>query len=89
VLEELTPIVNVRNEPAHAKKGQARLSEAAARELLAKLEPFLKENDAECVSFIEDLGGVEGSETLAAFIENFDFQSAHEELLRIQRISGI
>jgi len=44
--------------------------------LFNKLEKLLKESDVECLSLIEDLQAIPGSETIVAQIKDFDFEHA-------------
>jgi len=58
---------------------------AAVRKLLEDLEPFLKDSDPECLSFIDDLRFVPGSEELIRQIENFDYKPAMESLSELMK----
>jgi len=83
VLDELIPVAQTINEVIQEKKSRTNWDKAAVNDLLNKLEPLLLKDDAECLSFTDDLSEIEGCEALITFIENFDFQSAHDELIRI------
>jgi len=83
VIIEFTPMAQESAMESSQQKAPGRLDEAAARELLEKLEPLLDEGDADSLSFTDDLRGIEGSDALIEFIDNFEFQSAHEELIRL------
>jgi len=56
------------------------LDAPAARRLLEKLAPILKDNDPECLALVDDLRQVQGSEALVRHIEDFDFSKAMDAL---------
>ena len=60
------------------------LDTAAARKLLEELEPILKDNDPECLTFVEGLRLIPGSEELIRQMENFDFKLAMESLVELR-----
>jgi len=52
--------------------------------LLDKLESLLQRSDAECLMLLDELRHVSGSAELIILMENFDFESAYDELLRLK-----
>jgi len=80
VLDEITPIANMLNEPAHDKNNQTLLDDEAVRELLEKIEPLLKESDPECLEYSDSLKLIPGSEKMLSYMEDFEFESAAELL---------
>ena len=80
VLEEFAPIAH---ESMEQKGEQGRLDKAAAQELLSELALLLKQDDAECLSYVDRLRAVKGSEKLVMLIEAFEFKSAYEVLLAL------
>jgi len=83
VLLEFAPAVLEAQELEENKKAHEHLNETAAHELLEKLKPLLNEGDTDSLSFADDLRGVTGSGKLIELIENFEFQDAYEELIRL------
>ena len=69
----------IQNEDAAAEPADTE----AALKLLDELKPILKRSDAECLMFIDDLRAVPGSSEMITLMENFDFDSAYDELERI------
>jgi len=49
------------------------------------LEYLLKDSDFECLSLVDDLRTVKGSETLVEMVMNLDFKLALEELGKLRR----
>jgi len=77
VLTELAPLVK-----------KLRVSEtpikthdiAEAQRILNELEPLLIDSNTDCISYIDDLRSIPGSEELIAQLEDFDFKLALESL---------
>jgi len=82
VISEFMTMVNEPIESVSTKS----LNSEASRKLLTKLKPILKDNDPECMSFINDLRLIPGSEKLIKQIEDFDFKSAMDSLVEIMKI---
>jgi PAS domain S-box-containing protein len=61
------------------------LEKAEARKLLMNLLPVLEENDASCLSFVNELRRVRGSEELVKQIEGFDFKGAAGTLKELEK----
>ena len=80
VIAELTPLAGQTAAPAVTGLPP---DPAAALELLQKLEPLLLDNDPECISFINDLRSIPGSENLIRQIEDFDFSPAMDSLVEL------
>jgi len=59
------------------------LDARSARKLLEELEPLLKDSDPECLTYIDSLKSISGSEELIRLIEDFDFKSALHALTEI------
>ncbi|MCL2718824.1 MAG: transporter substrate-binding domain-containing protein [Lachnospiraceae bacterium] len=76
VLTEFAALVNDQAPPLPAA-GEPYDPESA-RKLLERLKPLLKDNDSECLSFINELKSIPGSEDLVKQIESFDFNNAAE-----------
>jgi len=55
------------------------LDSISAVKLLEELKPLLEMGDIECLSFIDRLRAVEGSEELIGKMESYDFETAFEE----------
>jgi len=58
---------------------------ASARELLDELEPLLHDNDSDCITYIDKLRGIKGSEELIRLIDNFDFGLALGSLEKLRQ----
>jgi len=81
VLAELQPVFdahNAKNKPANF------LEKKQALELFEKIEPMLENSNPECIQILDSLRAVKGSETLAAHIENYDFENALEALVALK-----
>jgi len=61
------------------------IDEIAVHNLFEKLENLIKEDNADCVSLIDDLRVVHGSEILIEHLENFDFALALEALSLLRK----
>jgi CheY-like chemotaxis protein len=64
------------------------LDKASTLNLLNKLKPLLEESDTECISYVNELRSVSGSETLIKQIEDFDFIPALESLAALNKLHG-
>jgi len=82
VLAELTPLVK---ETPASDVPTAVLDTAVTQKLLDVLEAMLKDHDSDCISYIDDLRTVPGSEKLRKQIENFDFEIALDSLLELRK----
>ena len=60
------------------------LDNAAMCKLLEDLEPLLKDNDPECLSFVDKLKSILGSEELIQQMEDFNFKPAMETLIQLK-----
>jgi len=60
------------------------LDSDSALELLNELEPLLDDNDSDCITYIDKLRGITGSEELIRQIDNFDFKPALETLVKLR-----
>jgi ERCC4-related helicase len=54
-------------------------------ELLAKLEPLLKDSDADCLNLLDEISAIPGAEHLADQIEEYDFKYALEALENLKK----
>jgi len=79
VIKELAPMAYEQPTPSPAELMDA----IAARKLLEELEPMLNDSDLECMSFINELRLIPGSEELIRQIENFEFKLAMEALVKL------
>jgi len=50
------------------------------REIIAKLEPVLNRHSTECMSMLDDIRSIPGSEELARLVDEFEFKKAVTEL---------
>jgi HPt (histidine-containing phosphotransfer) domain-containing protein len=82
VLRELAPLVEYAKKPVR-KAGS--LDKFKVLELFEKLKPLLSSNNTDCLELIDDLRGVEGSETLIEQMENFEFIPAAETLAGLEQ----
>jgi len=60
------------------------LDDAGALELMDKLEPMIAEGDVDCMSFVDDLQSIPGSEELIRSMEDFDFKLAYVSLKKLR-----
>jgi len=79
VLTELTPLT------CELKKSLTPLDSKTAIKILDELEPLLRDNDPECLSHIENLLLIPGSEELINNIESFNFDLAAETLAKLKQ----
>ena len=88
VLEKLAPLLaeavtqNARNENETP-------DEEKVRELFEKVEVMLVNINPECMSLLDDIRAVPGTDELARQIENFDFAAAAETLFIIKEKMGM
>ena len=80
-LAELAPLVRENAAPRTVEL----LDGKTALKVLNELEPLLREGDPECLSFIERLYLIPGSEELIDHIESFDFRLAAESLDELKK----
>ena len=76
VLARLTPVLD----EVEARSDAVPLDEEKVRELFEKLEVMLIHINPECISLLDDLRAIPGTEVLIRQIENFDFEAALETL---------
>jgi len=58
---------------------------STTHKLMRRLEALLRESNVECVSLINDLHTIPGSETLIKQLKNFDFEPALESLIILRK----
>ena len=80
-LAELSPQVR---ETVRSVAGKLENTEEA-RKWLDELEVLLDDGDTECLSYIENLQKIPGSEELIHQIENFDFQPAIKTIAELRK----
>ena len=73
VMTELEPLAK---DPAQSVLETENLDTAAALNLLNEIEPLIKDDDMECMIYIDKLLSIPGSELLIQQMENFDFAAA-------------
>ena len=56
--------------------------------LLREIEPLLKENDLDCMKFIDDIRPVQGTEELIKYMEDYDFKPALKVLSDLITLYG-
>ena len=81
VLNELAPMVQIMRSE---KKVPDIMSPAAAHELLDQVQKLLEDQDIECLSFVNDIEAIPGSEELIGHIESFDYEPALESLVALR-----
>jgi len=81
VIEEFEPLVNSITPAVQANEA---LDITAARSLLEELEPVLKDGNTECLTYIDRLRLVPGSEELIRQMEGFKFKPAIETLAELK-----
>ena len=84
VLEELKPLLG--NEGDTRPKD---FDPQRARELLEKLEPLLKSRNAKCLSMVNDIRRLPGSDELVNQLEAFDFKPALLTISKLKNKWGI
>ena len=65
--------------------GAESLDETETLQLLDELEPLLRDDDSECLLYVDRLRLIKGSEWLIKQMENFDFNIAHDTLLELRK----
>ena len=80
VLTELTPLIHESERTAAADT----LNLKAMHELLEELEPLLENGNSDCLTFIDRLQLIPGSETLITQIDNLDFDLALTTLIELK-----
>jgi len=75
----ITELIQTINEPITPVVTEP-LNRANSYKLLSELKLLLKDNDPECLSFINDLQSISESKKLIKQIENFDFKPAIDSL---------
>jgi PAS domain S-box-containing protein len=81
VLDEIGPVTD---KPAARTKNR-RLSVKEKEALLIKLEPMLKSRNSECLTLLDDIRSIPGTETLAEQIESYDFKLAIQTLAELKK----
>ena len=79
-LAELTPMVTDISGQVEEKDTQ---DAADVLELLLKLEPVLRDNNLDALTYVDELRSIQGSEELIRQIVNFDFDPALESLTKL------
>jgi len=82
VIAELEPIVEQIS--IHDKTGKP-LDTIVTNQIFDRLESLLKDNDLECLTFVNDLKSIPGSGELIRHIENIDFEPALKALDELRR----
>jgi len=85
VLAEFTSMLQQNiDQGAEAPVAMEPIDMPAITVLFEELEPLLQRSDSECLAMIDKLHSVPGSEKLIQLMENFEFDSAYDELLRLK-----
>ena len=82
VITELTPLVEEMNIQVDVDEAP---DIASVRQMFDKLEFLLKDNDIECLTYVDTLRSVPGSGELIRMIENFDIDPALEALTELRK----
>ena len=80
-IEELEPLVRIKEKPVIT----GTLEESEARDLLDKLETMLKNGNPECLSLVNDLHKIQGTDELIQQMDDFDFNAALKSLSVLKR----
>ena len=80
-IEELEPLVQIKEKPVVTGV----LDDASARDLLDKLELMLKNGNPECLTFVNDLGMIQGSDELINQMDDFEFNEALKTLAVLKK----
>ena len=80
VLDGLKPLLEAPVETVFAEP----LNPGQTRELFEKLEPLLKDRNAECMNLLDEIRVAPGAEELAHQIEEYDFKNALETLSKLK-----
>ena len=83
VLNEFTAETKYSKE--YTRESEELMDSKAVLELFAELEPLLGSSDAECVSYVNKLNNIGGTEKLIGLIDSFEFEPALEELIRLRK----
>jgi len=83
VLEEFTPLLSVLE--AEKKTIEKTTDVNKIREILKELEPLLRNNDTESLSFLDELNSIQGTEEIAHQMEEYNFKKALENLLNFKK----
>jgi HPt (histidine-containing phosphotransfer) domain-containing protein len=87
VINELIPLANVKedkDEPVMSKKPASDDTGQAAG-VFDKLEPLLKSGNSKALKLIDELKGIEDTETLIKQIEDYDFAPAYKTLTELRK----
>jgi len=85
VLKEFKARIDELSAPVQEKE---MLDKASAIKLMDELEPLLEESNTDCMSYIDKLQRIPGSEKLIKQIEDFDFIPALESLAELKKTHG-
>ena len=82
VMDEFEPMVKESLEADDRGEDQAddHMEKPDASEMFEKLKALLEKDDVECLSYIDELRRIPGTEKLVGLIENFEFSAAFDEL---------
>jgi len=80
-LIDLESLVKVKKHPTEVEP----LDVEATLKLFEELEPKLKDDNLESITYVENLRKIPGSEDLIKQIENFDFQLAAKTLTKLKK----
>jgi len=76
----ITELIPQLDDPG-SKPGESDMMDAAAAlTLLTQLKPMLRDSNFDCMTYIDDLKLIEGTDALITQIENLDFKPAMETL---------
>jgi len=81
-LSELAPLVIEAGAPAGIAEPQ---DLEATRGIFKKLNVLLMDSDPECLSYVDDLRSIQGTEELIRLIEDFDFKLAAQSLAKLMK----
>jgi CheY-like chemotaxis protein len=82
VIAEFEPMIQKAAPPPSAAEP---LDAGAAQKLLEELKPLLEVGNPECLSLIDSLRAIQGSEELVQKMEAFDFKAAMETLAKLMK----
>jgi len=90
-ISELEPLVRKQERPSNINPITSNDNDSIQKvhDLFDKLEPLLKGGNPECLTLINDLFMIKGSEKLIEQMEDFDFEKAVETLEELKKNIGI
>jgi len=80
ILDALLPLLSESNKEKTGKVTKI----DKAMEILSELEPMLINSNPECMYLLEKINSIPGAEKLAAYVEEFNFNPAIEELIKLK-----